>query len=126
MGKVTLKDVDGQQVIFKNGRRPASRFLYYHYVVTLLRNKRNRQPSWEKYFADLPTGRPFATMGRYLRSSMLPALASSAGDLDAEEEARILGGGGEHTFVEAQKLDLLLGFDSQQRQNRNDHRQEHT
>ena len=107
MGKVTLRDIDGQEVIFKNDRRPASRFLYYHFVVTLLRNKRDRQPSWEKYFTELPTGRPFTTMGRYLRSSMLLALARSAGDLDAEEEARILSEGGEHTFVEEQKLDPL-------------------
>lgn len=107
MGKVTLKDIDGQEVIFKNDRRPASRFLYYHFVVTLLRNKRDRQPSWEKYFTELPTGRPFTTMGRYLRSSMLLALARSAGDPDAEEEARILSEGGEHTFVEEQKLDPL-------------------
>ena len=103
MGKVTLKELDGKEVVFKNNNRPASRFLYYHFVVTLLRNKRDRQQGWERYLVDLPTGRPFATIGRYLRESMLLALAKMAGDLDAAEEVKLLGGEGE-TFVEAEKL----------------------
>ena len=104
MGRGTLKDLDGKEVSFKNDNRPASRFLYYHFVVTLLRNKRDRQPGWEKILTELPTGKPFATMGRYMRDSMLLTLAKNAGDLNATEEARILGGEGGETFVEQEKL----------------------
>ena len=106
LGKVTLGDVDGKEVLFKNDNRPASRFLYYHFIVTLLCNKRNRQPGWAKYSVELPIGRPFATMGQYMRKSMLLALAKAAGDINAAEEARLLGGEGE-TFTEEQKLSEL-------------------
>ena len=103
---MTLGDLNGRELAFKNDARPGARFLYYHFVMTLLRNKTNRQPGWEKYCVQLPTGRPFATMGRYMRHSMLLALAKSAGDLspEAEEEVRLLNGGGGLTFQEPQKL----------------------
>lgn len=104
MARGLLKDYDGKEISFKNDNRPASRFLYYHFVVTLLRNKKDRQPGWEKFCTELPTGKPFATMGRYMRESMLLTLAKSAGDLDPAEEARLLGGEGGETFVEEQKL----------------------
>ena len=45
-------------------------------------------------------------MGQYMRESMLLALAKAAGDLNAAEEARLLGGEGE-TFTEEQKLSEL-------------------
>ena len=101
MGRVSLKQLDSKEIIFKNSNRPASRFLYYHFVVTLLRNKRDRQPGWDTYLTELPTEKPFDTVGGYLRESMLLALAKAAGDLDSVEEARLLGG---ETFVEAQTL----------------------
>ena len=104
VGRMYLKDLDGKEVSFKNDNRPASRFLYYHFVITLLRNKRDRQPGWDKFSPELPTGKPFATMGRYMRESMLLALAKSAGDPNAMEEARLLGGEGGDTFVEEEKL----------------------
>ena len=45
-------------------------------------------------------------MGPYMRKSMLVALAKDAGDINAAEEARLLGSGGE-TFTEEQKLSEL-------------------
>ena len=98
-----LGTFDDKEVVFLNENRPASRFLYYHFVLTLLRNKKNRKPGWEKFSAELPTGKPFATMGPYMRESMLLALAKMAGDLNAEEEVKLLGGEGK-TFVEKEKL----------------------
>ena len=98
-----LESFDDKEVVFLNENRPASRFLYYHFVVTLLRNKKHRKPGWEKFSVELPTGKPFATMGPYMRESMLLALAKVAGDLNAEEEAKLLGGEGQ-TFVEKEKL----------------------
>ena len=40
----SLKDLNGREVPFENDSRPAARFLYYHSLVTLLRNERDRQP----------------------------------------------------------------------------------
>lgn len=103
----TLSGLDGKEVLFKNDNRPAARFLYYHFAVTLLRNKRNRQPGWEKYCVDLTRGRPFAAMGPFMRESMLLALVRT-GDLyaAAEKETWRLGCGGE-TFMEGPNLSGL-------------------
>ena len=68
-------------LVFKNEARPAARFLYYHFVVTLLRNKLYRTERYAHHLNTLSTGRPFATMGVYLRKSMLLTLARKAGDL---------------------------------------------
>ena len=103
MGRTTLGQLDGTEVEFKTDARPAARFLFYHFVVTLLRNKRDRQDGWESYMLNLSTGKPFATMGPYLRKSMLLTLARAAGDLSDDEHARLLGGGRE-TFEEDKKL----------------------
>ena len=102
-GRTSLKEFNGKEIAFKTDARPASRFLYYHFVVTLLRNKRDRQPGWENYLMNLPFGRSFATIGKYVRHSMLLALARYAGDLERDEEARLLGDGA-RTFVEKEKL----------------------
>ena len=104
VGRRILGDCDGEELVFKNENRPAARFLYYHFVVTLLRNKKDRQPGWERFCVDLPTGKPFATPGRYLRQSMLVTLAKSVGDLNAEEEAKLLGTPGQETFVDKERL----------------------
>lgn len=104
MGRVSLQKLQGQEIMFLNERRPAARFLYYHFVVTLLRNQRYRQPGWERYLIDLPTKKPFANMGRYLRESMLLQLAKMAGDLDTEGEARLLREDGQEVFTDPEKL----------------------
>lgn len=105
MGHKVLAQLDGKNVLFKNDSRPAARFLYYHFVITLLRNRRDRQPGYEKHFVDLGSMRPFATPGHYLRQSMLLVLAKSTGDLTAGEEARLLGETGQETFEEKEQLD---------------------
>jgi hypothetical protein len=105
MGRKFLADFDGQNVIFKNDNRPAARFLYFHFIITLLRNKRDRQPGWEKFCVELPTKKPFATPGRYLRQSMLLTLAKCAGDLDADRDASLLGEVGQETFEDKEQLE---------------------
>ncbi|ERF74059.1 hypothetical protein EPUS_03874 [Endocarpon pusillum Z07020] len=44
LGRRTLGVVDGEVLAFKTGNRPAARFLYFYYGITLSRNKRDRQP----------------------------------------------------------------------------------
>ncbi|KAI9853715.1 MAG: hypothetical protein M1813_001831 [Trichoglossum hirsutum] len=80
-----LGDLDGQEVHFKTDYRPASRFLYYHFVVTLLRSRSYRQPGWEQVWTELKTGHPWPTPGPYLRRSMLLTLARLIGDVTDEE-----------------------------------------
>lgn len=105
IGHKVLAELDGKNVLFKNDCRPAARFLYYHFVVTLLRNKRDRQPGFQDYSVSLGSIRPFATPGQYMRQSMLLVLAKNTGDLSVEEEARLLGEAGQETFEEEEQLD---------------------
>lgn len=104
MGTERLGKINGRHLKFMNNKRPAARFLYYHLIMTLLINKRNRQPGWEKYLVELPSKKLFARPGRYLRNSMLLTLAKSAGDLDPGEEARLLGEPGQETFQQEGQL----------------------
>lgn len=103
----SLRDYDNEHLVFKNDNRPAARFLYYHFVVTLLRNKRDRQPGWKKFCIELLTGKPFATSELYIRQSMLMALAKMAGDVDDEAKARLLEEPDQETFVDAAELKEL-------------------
>lgn len=105
MGSTTLPALDGKCLNFENDNRPVERFLYYHFVVTLLHNKQDRQPGREKFWEELLTGKPFATSSSYLRQSMLLTLAKSGGDLHANEETRQLGKMGKENFEEAERLE---------------------
>ena len=84
-----LRDYQGRILVWQNEERPAARFLYYHFVVTSLRNSHYKTLNYAHYSATLATGKPFATMGPYLRKSVLLALARKAGDVDEVAEAMI-------------------------------------
>jgi HNH endonuclease len=96
-------DLDGKEIEFYSDHRPAARFLYYHFVVSLLRCRRARMPGWETVWAKLRTGRPWSTPGRYLRQSMLLALARAAGDVNEEEIAGLID---DRVFVVPERLAL--------------------
>ena len=100
----TLRAYNQRTLLFKNNNRPAKRFLYYHFVVTLGLAKRDRVREWERIITEVPTGRPFATPGPYLRHSMLLALANNCGDLADDERVNLLGSPGKETFVAEKKL----------------------
>jgi HNH endonuclease len=79
-------DLDGIELEFKNNNCPAHRFLYYHFVSTLLRYVRYEKPGWAEKRVNLPTGKIWATPGPYLRRSMLKVLANVIGDCEPSEE----------------------------------------
>ncbi|KAI9880842.1 MAG: hypothetical protein M1830_010437 [Pleopsidium flavum] len=82
---LTWKQLDGRELQFKNNQRPGSRYLYYHYVSTLLRYVRFEKPGWAEKRISLPTGKIWATPGLYLRKSMLKQLANVLGYFDADD-----------------------------------------
>jgi len=84
-GARTYGELDGIELEFKNNNRPAHRFLYYHFVSTLLRYMRYEKPGWAVRVI-LPTGKIWATPGPYLRKSMLKALANAIGDCEPSKE----------------------------------------
>ncbi|KAI9767944.1 MAG: hypothetical protein M1839_004308 [Geoglossum umbratile] len=85
-----LGDLDGKELVFQTQQRPAARFLYYHFVVTLLRCRQYKQPGWERVWAMLKTNRPWPTPGPYLRRSMLMALAQAVGNVDEAEMEKLV------------------------------------
>ncbi|KAL8826139.1 MAG: hypothetical protein Q9191_003986 [Dirinaria sp. TL-2023a] len=76
-----LRDYQGRVLVWKNEERPAARFLYYHFVVTLLRINHYKSQGSAEYSLRLSNEKPFATMGPYFRKSVLLALARQAGDV---------------------------------------------
>ncbi|KAI9772640.1 MAG: hypothetical protein M1840_000234 [Geoglossum simile] len=97
----TMTEVDGMELTFQTEHRPAARFLYYHFVVSLLRCRQQREPGWENAWVKLRTGKPWPTPGRYLRESMLLSLARTVRDLeDGEIETLIQ----ERTFDVPERL----------------------
>ena len=74
---ITYRELDGELLQFRSKRtRPAARYLYFHYVVALLQARRHRRQGWlQQQTAELA----WATPGRYMLRSMMPALAESAG-----------------------------------------------
>ncbi|KAI9875711.1 MAG: hypothetical protein M1830_008076 [Pleopsidium flavum] len=80
----TFQDLDGQPLEFHSHARPAARYLYYHYVVSLLHaRKHRRKGSLEAMSREIA----WATPGKYLRESMLIELAQRCGhDVPGELE----------------------------------------
>ena len=50
-----LGEVDGMELKFRSEHRPAARFLY-HFVVSPLRCRQQREPGWEDAWVKLRTG----------------------------------------------------------------------
>ncbi|KAK0751901.1 hypothetical protein B0T18DRAFT_457997 [Schizothecium vesticola] len=75
-------DLDGYELKFRNDKRPVSRFMYFHFVVSLIRIKDVKQRGWEEVWARYYEQPPFPTPTTYLRKSMLVALATHYGKTD--------------------------------------------
>ncbi|KAI9848049.1 MAG: hypothetical protein M1837_001151 [Sclerophora amabilis] len=85
-----LGDLDGRELEFRTEQRPAARFLYYHFVMTLLRRRQYRQPGWERLWAEFSKTQPWPTPGRYLRQSMLLTLAGGVCDVNEAEVKKLV------------------------------------
>jgi hypothetical protein len=69
-------DLDGKELRFLGEKRPVARFLYFHFVMALVRIKSLERHGWEQTWARYYEQRPFPTPGNYMRQSMLLALAT--------------------------------------------------
>jgi HNH endonuclease len=70
------KDLDGKELAFLGEKRPVSRFLYFHFVMALVRIKDLQRRNWQDVWARYHQHRPFPTPGNYMRKVMLLALAT--------------------------------------------------
>lgn len=92
-------ELHGRSLQFQNDFRPAARYLYFAFCMSLLRRQRHDVPGWWRDYLIYGVGKVWATPGSYLRSSTLRKIAHQVGHL-TEEEASIFaaeGGGGRTT-----------------------------
>jgi hypothetical protein len=73
---ITVKDIEGQELMFLNEKRPTARFLYFHFIMAMVRIKDMDRLGWQKIWAKYYDNRPFATPGPYMRRTMLLALVT--------------------------------------------------
>lgn len=69
-------ELDGKELKFHDEKRPVSRFLYFHFIMALVRIKDIKREGWQDVWARYYTQRPFPTPGNYIRRSMLLAIAT--------------------------------------------------
>ncbi|KAI9901842.1 hypothetical protein N3K66_003659 [Trichothecium roseum] len=80
----TGADLHERELAFRNDNRPAARFLYFHFLMALVRIKDLKRPKWRSVWARYHNYRPFPTPGNYIRQSMLVALAKHANTTDLD------------------------------------------
>ncbi|KAK2059155.1 hypothetical protein LY76DRAFT_543266 [Colletotrichum caudatum] len=81
-GSVT-DDLDGRELAFVNDKRPAPRFLYFRFIVALVRMKRLGRIGWQEVWAKYHGRRPFPSPEAYIRKGVLLAIASHFDASDA-------------------------------------------
>lgn len=77
-----LVDLDNRILDFKTSFRPAATFLYFHFVRSLLVNKKDKVNDCDQYIQTLSTKRSFNTPDSWMRNLMLLMLAKIVGDVD--------------------------------------------
>ena len=83
ISETTFKDYDGQELIFKGDGRPALRYLYWHYVTSILRNMAYGDKADIK--RRFPGSKMWPSAGSYFRKSVLKPMAKYIGDYEVEE-----------------------------------------
>lgn len=99
------QELDGKLLQFRSSVRPAARYLYFHYVIALLRAQRHRHRGYREV---RPKEVAWATPGRYMMRSMLQALIRHAGH-DMPDEIRNLELQGIETGPPSPETDALAG-----------------
>jgi HNH endonuclease len=77
-------DLDGKEITFLTEQRPASRFLYYHFVMSLLLCRARGNSGWGELWLQYGKTELWSPPGRYLRRSMLAALTRCVGIVDGD------------------------------------------
>ncbi|KAK7431532.1 hypothetical protein QQZ08_002023 [Neonectria magnoliae] len=89
--------MNGKILTFRNSFRPYKRYLYFHYVTTLLRRQRYKVPKWWKSIAQDTHSTMWTTPGEYIRRSSLLVLARNIGHLPPDEATELLNAGQQWT-----------------------------
>ena len=87
---VTLEDLDGKKLEWKNEKRPMLRFLYWRYITSMLGNRKNQPDQAKAYYDQLKSAEPFVTLKPYLRKGVLLTMAREAGCVNDEVISKTL------------------------------------
>lgn len=82
---LTGNTLDGKELVFLIEIGPVSRFLYFRFIMALIRIRDLDRSGWEDIWARYYTLRPFATLGKYMSKSLLLAIATHQGTNDLRE-----------------------------------------
>lgn len=77
----TFKELDGRPLVFRSNARPAARYLYFHYAVSMLLAKSDQSPK-TGVISIASKDIVWATPGKYIRQNVLAALVREFGDGD--------------------------------------------
>lgn len=81
-----FRDLNHQRLEFKTAARPARRFLYLHYLLTLFRRKRLSVDGWVDDQKKFTNTYLWGTPGPWLQRSIIKALAFEVGDTEKLED----------------------------------------
>lgn len=79
---LVAKELHGRELIFRNEKRPVCRFMDFHFVMGMIRIKDLNRPGWQDTWARYYEQGPFPTPRKYMRKSMVLALATHYGTMD--------------------------------------------
>jgi hypothetical protein len=80
-----LAAINGKILSFPNDFRPAKRYLYFAFVMTLLRRQRHDVPGWWRSCMEYGMQQIWATPGEYLRHSTLKVMARRIAHMSSNE-----------------------------------------
>lgn len=78
------RDLDGKELTFRSDNRPAPQFLYFHFIMALIRIRDLEAQGWKETWAKYFAHQPFPTPGNYLPQSMLFVLHQHYAATDVE------------------------------------------
>lgn len=88
----TFADLHNRELVFRTTACPAARYLYFHYLVAVLRARKHGRKLHRPYKPDnsedmqnIEPPTPWATPGPYIRERMLRALIAEAGHVVFKE-----------------------------------------
>ena len=90
---LSMNELDNRELDFRTKYRPAARYLYYHFVISVLFAKQGQEKGWIRRMTS-QENKFWATPGKYLRMSMLKRIALEIGHeidekMDEDEIASI-------------------------------------
>lgn len=77
-------DIHNRILLFKTACRPGKRYLYFLCLITLFRRHRFVMDGWERDQQKLQMGRLWGTSRRWMKSSIIQALALEIGEIFIE------------------------------------------